>query len=368
MASKLSPGNILTTRAQKWKKDQGIISLTFDELLDTIKDKKFIAEQKVDGQSALLEYKEGKARFGSLGGRIISEIPVLTEIEGIFKNKKINQTLMVGELAGVEKGKIIHFDKTESLIKNPAKDKETLHWFPYQVLELNEEKYGEGFEDYLKGWSEITSLFKAAKYVEPVKAKQGSLQDLKSFWDKIVEKEQNEGLVVRTDDGKVYKSKPTFTYDLVVIAVGSKKGKNWPKKMIGNTLMAFMDEDHIFRVAGEIGTGWNDEEKRELFSWAQKNKAGEDDTYVWVKPQRIIEVQWERSSIKDNPAYKYERGKYEKVEKRPVGTIVKPRFIRYRKDKSVTPKDLRLTQIPNWEKVKKMAHRVASTWQDGLLS
>jgi hypothetical protein len=362
MTSKLSPGNALTNRAQKWKKDQGIISLTFDELLNIIKDKKFIAEQKVDGQSAIMEYAEGTARYGSLGGRIITEIPVLLEIEKILKSKKIHHTLMVGELAGVEKGKIIHFDDTESLIKNPAKEKEALHWFPYQILELNGEEYGEGYETYMKGWSELKSLFKSAKYVEPVKDKQGSIQDLKSFWDKLVIKEGNEGLVVRTGDGKVYKSKPTFTYDLVVIAIGSKKGKNWPKKMIGNTLMAFMDDDHIFRVAGEIGTGWNEKERRELFSWAQKNKAGEDNTYVWVKPKRIMEVQWERSNIKHNPAYRYVHGKYEKLDKRPVGTIVKPRFIRYRTDKSVNPKDLRLTQIPNWEKVKKMASRIASAW------
>jgi ATP-dependent DNA ligase len=364
MASKLSPGNALTARAQKWKKDQRIISLTFDKLLNTLKGKKFIAEQKVDGQSAIMEYKNEKARFGSLGGRIISEIPALIEIEKIFKNKKINYALMVGELAGVENGKIIHFDKTESLIKNPSEEKEALHWFPYQALKINDEEYGEGLEGYLKGWAQIKALFKNAKYVEPVKAKD---TDIKKFWDLVVTKQGNEGLVIRTEDGKVYKSKPTFTYDLVVIAVGSKKGKNWPKRMIGNTLMAFMDEDRVFRVAGEIGTGWSDKEKKELFSWAQKNKVGEDDTYVWVRPEKIIETQWERSNIRDGLAYKYERGKYEKLDKRPVGTIVKPRFIQYRTDKSVNPKDLRLTQIPNWKKTKKMAHRIASTWVGGVL-
>jgi ATP-dependent DNA ligase len=369
MASKLSPGNALTSRAQKWKKDQGIISLTFDELLKKIQGKKFIAEQKVDGQSAIMEYRDGSSRFGSLGGRIITEIPVLNEIERILKDKKIHQALMVGELAGVVDGKIIHFDDTESLIKNPAKDKKALHWFPYQLLGLDGEEYGESFKDYIKGWAQIKTFFKSAKYVEPVEYEQG-IAGIKGFWNRIVIKQKNEGLVVRTEDGKVYKSKPTFTYDLVVIAVGSKKGKNWPKKMIGNTLMAFMDEDRVFRVAGEIGTGWNTEEKKELFSWAQKNKVGEDDTYIWVKPQRIIEVQWERSNIKHNPAYKFEKGKYEKIEKRPVGTIVKPRFIRYRTDKSVTPKDLRLTQVPNWEKIKKMSCRIASNFfkrQEGLL-
>ena len=351
MASKLSPGNVLTTRAQAWKHAQKIISLTLDELKEVIKGKDFIAEQKVDGQSAIMEYKDGQARFGSLGGRIITEIPVLTEIESILKKADIKSALMVGELAGVENGKIIHFDKTESLIKNPAKEKDALHWFVYQILELNGAKYGEDFKTYMENWPVIEKLFRNSKHIQPVQSN-----------TKDVQKQGNEGLVVRTSANRTYKAKPVYTYDLVILAVGSKKGKNWPKKMIGTTLMAFMDSDHVFRVAGEIGTGWTEEQRRELYSWAQKNKVDEDDTHVWVKPERVCELIWERSNIRDNMALKYSQGKYEKVEKRPVGTIVKPRFVRFRLDKSVNPVDLRLTQVPGWEKTKKMAMKIASNF------
>ena len=357
MASKLAPNNALTTRAIKWKKDQGIKSLTLDELLKVTQDKKIISEQKIDGQSAIMEYKNGQASFGSLSGRIITDIPVLHEIESLLKKKKISYALMVGELAGVERGKIILFDDTESLIKNPTKDKNALHWFPYQALKIDDKIYEEDFDSYLEGWEEVKSIFSGAKYVEPVK----DSTDVEKSYKQYVEKEGNEGIVVRTSDDKVYKCKPTFTYDLVILAVGSKKGKNWPKRMIGNVLTAFMDKDGVFRVAGEIGTGWTDEEKRELFSWAHKNKVGEDDTYVWVKPQKIVEVEWERSNIMMYPSYTYERGKYVPQGKKPVGTIVKPRFIRYRTDKKVNPQDLRLTQIPNWEKTMKMARNIVSS-------
>jgi hypothetical protein len=109
-----------------------------------------------------------------------------------------------------------------------------------------------------------------------------------------------------------------------------------------------------------VASGFTDAESREIFAWAQKNKVGEDTTYVWVKPEKIMEVQWERTSIKEMPSYKYSRDGYEKVEKRMSGTVVKPRFIRWRTDKSVNPNDLRLSQIPDWGKMKKMALRVAS--------
>jgi len=52
---------------------------------------------------------------------------------------------------------------------------------------------------------------------------------------------------------------------------------------------------------------------------------------------------------------------------RPLQKIVMHRYRcrncncgKYRKDKKVNPSDLRLTQIPNWEKIKKMAFRIAS--------
>ena len=61
-------------------------------------------------------------------------------------------------------------------------------------------------------------------------------------------------------------------------------------------------------------------------------------------------------------SYKYSHGKYESVGKMMSGTIVKPRFIRYRTDKKVTPSDLRLTQVPDWSEKQKKANKIASNY------
>jgi ATP-dependent DNA ligase len=359
MKTRTDKSSPLIKKVQRWKKDQAIISLTLEEMLKTAKGKETLSEQKVDGQTGIMEYSDGEIRFGTLGGVIYWQLPVLDEIKKILEELGLHQAIIVGELAGYENGKILHFNETESIIKNPNADKTRIHWFPYQILELENEKFPiNNFESYTKLWNQLKKMFNGAKLVHPVE----DSDNIKEAWDKFVVRQKNEGIVVRTSDNKVYKCKPFFTYDLVVVAVGSKKGKNWPKKQIGMTLMAFMDKDRVFRTAGNIGTGWTREEAQELFKWAQANKVGEDETYVWVKPERIVEVQWERSSIKEMPSYKYADGKYEKVEKRMSGTIVKPRFIKYRRDKSVTPADLRLTQIPDWSEKQKMAHRVACRW------
>lgn len=362
-AMRLSAENPLTKRAKKWKKDQGIQSIGISDLKNLVEenDLKLIAEQKVDGQSALMKFEDGKARFGSLGGKIISNIPVLDEIERILKDAGISKAIMVGELAASENGDILKFHESQSIIKNKDADKGKLHWYPYQILELDDDKYTEKYDSYLEGWERLQELFKDTKRIHPVEAYKGGVKELQKAWDQLVEKDDNEGLVVRTSDGRVHKSKPKFSYDLVIIAVGDKKKKSWPKGRIGNVLVAFMDKDKRFRVVGEVGTGWTDEQRKKLYDWAQDNKVDEDDHYVWVKPEKVIEVEYERTNIRENNAYKYSNGEYKKVGKLPVGTAVKPVFKRYREDKSVNPEDLRLTQVPNWSEKSSslMTHRTA---------
>ena len=370
MKTKTDANNILIKQVKQWKKDQAIISLTIDEMTKVIKKSKHsVIEQKVDGQTGLMGYDAGKdPKFATLGGVLYWDLPICDEIKKILKAKKIHHARIVGEMAGYADGKIIPFNETESIIKNPKADKTKVHWFVYHIIELNDDKYSTtDFEQYTKTWPLLKKLFKGSKYVHPVIDYMDGPGALKKAWNKLVLKEKNEGIVIRTDDNKVYKCKPVFTYDLAMVAVGDKKGKNWPKGMIGMTLMAFMDKDHIFRTAGNVGTGWSQKERKEIFSWAQKNKVGEDKTYIWVKPKKIMEVQWERSTIKDMKAYKYSPGKgYEPVGMKTVGTIVKPRFIRWRTDKSANPNDLRLTQIPDWGKIKKMALHIACNFMQAL--
>jgi hypothetical protein len=361
MKTLLNKNNELTKKAVQWKKEQAIISLTIEEMKKTAKKYKVIAENKIDGQTALLEYKSDTAKFGTLGGRVIEDIPVLHEIEKTLKDKRIKQTIMVGELAAYKNGKILPFNESESIIKNSKSNKNLISWHPYQIIELNGEKYDTtNFNVYIKTWPELKKIFNNTKQVFPVGDYIGGSEVIEKAWNKFVLKEKNEGIVVRLSNNRVYKAKPVYHYDLAVIAVGSKKGKNWPKKMVGMCLMAFMDNNHIFRTAGHVASGINDKESKELFAWAQKNKVDEDDVYIWVRPHKIMEIQWERTSIKEMPAYKYSKGKYEPAGKMISGTIVKPRFIRWRPDKSINPNDLRLTQVPGWSEKKKMAMRVAS--------
>lgn len=144
MKSRSAPSDPIIKAVQKWKHDQAIISLSLDPMLEEAKDKQHITEQKVDGQTAIMEYKTGEEpRFGSLHGMIMWDLPLGEDVAKHLKAKKVTEALIVGEMAGYANGKIIPFNESESLIKNPKADKTKVHWFPYEIIELNGEKFGE---------------------------------------------------------------------------------------------------------------------------------------------------------------------------------------------------------------------------------
>ena len=357
----------LVKRIRKWKKDQGIVSLTLEALLAKTANKNVIVEEKIDGQSAMLSYKKGSAPvFSSLGGVIYEDLPVLAEAQKILESADIQDAEIVGEMAGYKDGKVIPFNETEHLIKSsdPSVDKNLIHWFVYEIVRINGDEIPEGFETYNKYWKQLKKLFDGAKFIHSVRDISGSTQAIKNGWDKFVLKEGCEGIVVRTEDDKVYKCKPIFTYDLVIVACGNKGSNPWKRKQVSNLLVAFLDNKGVFRISGNVGTGFTDEQSSELFKWMEKNQVQgpgpvQDPKYIFVKPERIIEIQWERSSKKLMPAYTFKNGKYVSEGKKVSGTAVKPRFLRYRTDKSVNPNDLRLTQVPNWNQ--KMARRIVGT-------
>ena len=272
MNSKIDHDNPLTKRAVAWKRKQAIISLPIEEMEKKI-GADAVIEQKVDGQSVIMDHSEEINRFATLDGRIIEDLPVLDEIRAhLGFNRGITKAQMMGELAAMEDGKILGFNESMSIIRNPDSDKDKISWHPYQILSMEGEELSDDPKSYKVQWQEIEHLFKGAKHIKPVVYAEGGKDELLRMWKQLVLDQSDEGLVIRTADGKIYKSKPRFAYDLVIVAVGDKTGKNWPKKMIGTTLMAFMDKNGVFRTAGEVASGFSQAERAELFSWAQKNK------------------------------------------------------------------------------------------------
>lgn len=348
----------LSKIVNKWKEDQKIESLSFDELLKEVGNQEVFISEKIDGELEGMFF-DNKAKFCSKDGRVRWDMPVLNEIESILKKQKINSAIIFGELAKTSShGKPVHFNETMSAIRKPEiGEEESIDFFPFELYELDDKKVSSDYNNYKDSFNKLLKWFRNSKHVCPVSYKIGKKDDLKSAWDVWVKKEKNEGIVVRTEKGKIYKSKPLFTLDLCVIAVQEGKGKN--KGKMGALVLGFYDGLNFYKVVN-LGVGFSDIDRGEWWKLAQKNKVNKKEDLIWIDPfkmNKVIETSYERINYRPVDTYKFVKNKWQEDKSKFAATISKPGFIRIRDDKQINKYDLRLSQIPDFEKMKKNFHK-----------
>jgi len=248
MKYRIAENNRYSKYLIKWKHNQRIKSVDYGELKKEI-DEDAIIQEKIDGELAIFEWKKGEDPvFGSLGFAIRKDLPVLDEIVKILEAKGYNQATIFGDLAYSEKkGLPSHFNITMSKIRSPKskEDEDKIHFYIFELDKLNGEKKSRSYKEYLESFDLLYKLFGSSKRTFPVEYFKGG-KNLTKAWDKFVEKEKNEGIVVR-EKGIIVKCKPGFTLDLAVIAFQEGKGKN--KGKLGAFLTALYDgTDFILRA------------------------------------------------------------------------------------------------------------------------
>ncbi len=145
------------------------------------------------------------------------------------------------------------------------------------------------------------------------------------------------------------KSKPLISIDAVIVGYTEGTGK-FKGKAFGALLVALMNKEKNFVILSNVGTGYTEDFRKELYQKLKKIQADGDKflNINWVSPKIVIEVVCEETLVKLRPTFSYKKGYYKRVEDDYGATLRKPRFVRIRNDKSVNPTDLRLTQIPSF--------------------
>jgi ATP-dependent DNA ligase len=355
LKDKIDKNNSLTKLTQTWKKNQGMVSLSFDELQKEVKDKELIIQEKIDGELTGMHFDGTTAKFSSKDGRIRWDMPVLDEIVSILKKNKIKDAIIFGELAKTSsRGQPVHFNDTMSAIRKPEGDEEDhIEFFVFELSKVDGKEVSKTFEDYKKSFKQLKDWFGSSKHIFPVETMIGKVSDLKLAWKKYVEKQKNEGIVVRTSDNRIYKSKPKFTFDLGVIAIEEGAGKN--KGRMGALILGFYDGDDFLKVVN-LGVGFSYTDRADWWKLAKKHEVERNGRIVWVDPfklNKVIETSYERLNYRILDTYKFKKRKWEKAEGKFAATISKPGFVQERKDKDVNKNDLRLSQIPDLEEMKK---------------
>jgi ATP-dependent DNA ligase len=242
-------------------------------------------------------------------------------------------------------------------------DEERISFYPFEVYFVNGERIdATDLNVYLEWMEKLKDIFEGSDLVRVVHFKKGGVKTFNMMWEEWAEKKKQEGLVIRTSDGKIYKVKTSFNFDVVIIFFTKGTGKY--KKVIGAAGVALMDKSKVFRFTGLVGTGWTDEMRAEMMNFAKKNEVKNlqieknpprtsAKELIWVQPKIILEVKWKDIYEQMVPGYKFEKNSWKEVGEFPGVIMREPRVVRVRDDKRVTPFDLRLEQIPDWKRKEK---------------
>ena len=320
----------------------------------------FHVSPKVDGELWFLVLGQGQATLVSVNGKAISgDVPLLTEV------RKTTQTLngrvvIAGELFAVSsgKGRPRVGDVSAALAGGAQAAVEKLGFLAFDLIEgvIAEGPLNCPYAQRLEAVAGLLASGKRAKAVrtDGVDAAAG----LPALFAELVDGGKAEGLVVRSSQGAIYKIKPEFTIDAVVI--GFTRRTEDPQA-VRSLLMGLTREDGRTQVAGFCGNLGSDQDRRALMARLSalvcdstfRCPSSSGDLYTFVRPEVVAEInvtdlQAEasdgrvmRSMVLDhNPT-----GGWKPLVQMPTASWLHPVLVRLRDDKAPGTVDTRFAQI-----------------------
>jgi len=315
--------------------------------------KKFLVSVKYDGHFYALAYEDDEVTLINRNGKILNRIHFHDELEALFKEKGIKKLFVAGELYVKADKRTRQFNVTSAV----ADDSKDLRFVAFDIMELEDESYRE------------KTVFEKYEKLKDIFPKEGdvhlaehfiteSKRDIEEYFKEKVSVDNHEGLVVKTEDFAVYKVKPKFTFDAVIVGFAASDGER--SDMLRDFLLAFMKDDGTYQIFAHLSHGFNDEERRELLAEYKKkvvksnylevarNRLG----FQMVAPETVIEFSCidvinqdsKGNILKMNLSYEEENG-YTANFKQATISVTIPLFVRFREDKKPTPDDVNFNQI-----------------------
>jgi hypothetical protein len=270
-------------------------AITLEEYIKSVAAGKIpvgIPTMKYDGSLNLLFWdgKEAKIYGAGEGGKVRTNLMITSLAEAMFK--KIGRTLIIGELCGIrpEPPYPMKFSEFQSASCNPSRGDE-LCFRAVDVLEHDGKSFSAiAYPDRLEFLARILGEDKPDAVISAVRFN----RDVNALWDYTI-KNKFEGLMVHSSH-YVWKIKPAYTLDAVIYAI-EKKGERmkYGTKQIGSVRIALVVEvnkqPYLLEI-GKVGSGWTDQERKDLYEELIATKIAEDKDRIYVKARHIIEVRF----------------------------------------------------------------------------
>lgn len=313
---------------------------------------RYLVSEKLDGELWFLVASKGGTCLVNPYGRVIhGGIPLLTEASSLTDG-----AILAGELYIQKEGARARVGDLSAYFANPDKFQE--HSLAFCVFDVVKGQEGIEQQPYEARHGSIKALFQGGKSVHAViHLELASAAEISSAFAERVLSGQQEGVVVRTASGLIYKIKPVIELDALVVAYTSRVDSPDQARSL---LLALAIDDETFQIVGGCGNLGTDENRVSLHSQlkpldcnsAVRISSDTGGLYQFVKPSLIVQVkvtdlQADRSDGSPSLGHQIKLGGkgWSSLGMTPTARLIHPVLVRVREDKAVNSHDLRISQI-----------------------
>jgi len=328
-----------------------------DDISDQIPKGEVYVSKKIDGELWFL-IKEGKdlALSNSKGKVIFGDFPILKEAKTSLKASS-GLNIIAGELYLDNGGKRTRASYLSKSMGGGAKAKlDSIRFTAFDVLCADDKTFA--IDEYIEKSDYLNSFFKGNKILTAINTKVfNSSHDLITQYKQWVTEEKNEGMVVRSSSGRVFKIKPSFSIDAVIIGYTIRSEDATQVRSIA---LALMNEDGTYQFTGSCGNIGSSKDRKALMKTLKKNEvdsswrvtSNSGAMYRFVKPTLVVEIKITDLQSEDSVGNSIEKMKlyFDKLGWSAAGksftaSLHHPVLLRTREDKEVNESDIRMAQL-----------------------
>ena len=306
---------------------------------------------KLDGHLYLLGFDGKDLELINHGGNSITDLPLLSEALGLLK-ANCKDVLLAGELYLYTEGKRTRSFDLSAALADKSPD---IRFAAFDIISLD----GAAVSLDVKALDEkLNALLAGGTSVHPVNSSVvESRKDMVALYEDRVVKSGNEGLVIRSDNGPIYKVKPLITLDAVIL--GYAEGEGGRAGMLKEVLVGLNTGPNEYLLLTKVGNGYTEDERKQLFTELATNKvdssyieaSGSNVAFTMVAPTQVIEFSCldvfsenSKGSIR-KMKISFKEGSYTALGKQPMASVIAPVYVKMRTDKKADTEDTGLTQI-----------------------
>ena len=286
----LSDTHLVQTLADYRRRVAGGYRAVLPEDIDSIPHGPSWVSTKLDGELWFLVKRSGLLALISPKGRVIhGDLPVFNAAKDLPDG-----VIVAGELTvdmGEKRARI--GDLLAALAKGNNAAASSIIFCGFDIVELNNAPVA---QPYSKRYQHLKSVLPEAGSLRYVTSQVlNNPQDINTEFQSAVLNGQAEGLVVRHENGLIYKIKPQIHLDAAIIAYSVKTDQ---PQLIRSMLLGLMDQDQQWVILGPIGNIGDDQQRKLLFEQLNADKSDSNIRYAnsagslynFVTPKTVVEV------------------------------------------------------------------------------